>query len=93
MIHYQVVGHGPASLNNFTGTDIFDLKEAIKEKSQLPYPPDIIKLFIREPIKDKKDLDELQDLVDVSGNCDFSTLFQRFSISYHNPISVEIPGK
>ena len=52
------------------------MKTAIKEERELLYPPDIIKLFVREPKKDKKDLDELQDLVDASGNCDFSTLFQ-----------------
>ena len=93
VIYYQVVGRGPAQLNNFTGTGIFDLKSAIKDQELLQIAASQLKLFVREPTKDKKDLDELQDLVDASGNCDFSTLFQRFSISYHNPISVEIPGK
>ena len=81
-------------LYNFTGTCIYDLKEAIRDNEVLPNAASLLKLFVWEPKKDKKqDLDELQDLVDASGDCDFSTLFQRFSISYHNPISVEIPGK
>ena len=91
VIYYQVVGRGPAQLNNFTGTSIFDLKEAIKKESQLPHPPDIIRLFVRGPTKDKKtDLDELAD---ASGKCDFSTLFLHPRIGFHNPISVEFHGK
>ena len=60
-INYKVVGRGPARLNSFTGTCVFDLKRAIKEQSQLPYPPDIIKLFVGEPDKQKDDLDNLAE--------------------------------
>ena len=94
MIHYQVVGRGLAKLSSFNGTGIYDLKRAIKEQSQLPYPPDIIKLFVREPKKDKKkDLDELWKAFKTK-SFDFSRLLlNEYEIDEDNPISVEIPGK
>lgn len=79
-----------AKLSNFNGTCIYDLKESIKDKEELPGAASLLKLLVGE---DKEDLDRLQDLVDVSGNCDSSTLFERYNISYRSPIFVEFPGK
>ena len=95
-IHYQVLDdhdRSQAKLTNFPGTDLFDLKEAIKLKSELSYPSDKLKLWASKPNEERRDMDKLQDLMDVEGNFDFSTLFKYYRISYHNPISVELPGK
>ena len=92
-VHYKVVGRPPASLNSFTGTSVYHLKRAIKLEEELPTAASLLKLSVGKHNEVKKDLDDLQDLVDASGNCDFSTLFERYSISYGNPISVELPGK
>ena len=89
MIHYQIVGRGEAKLNNFTGTSIFDLKEAIREKSQLPYSPDVITLLVGKPGKEKQDLDEIEGADDF----DFTTLCSEYGIKKRNPIFVLEPGK
>lgn len=60
IVHYQVIGRGPAKLTNFTGTSVFQLKEVIKEKNQLPLPPSRINLWVRKPDEEKKYLDELR---------------------------------
>ena len=91
-INYKVVGRGPARLNSFTGTCVFDLKRAIKEQSQLPYPPDIIKLSVGKHNEAKKDLDVLEDL-DENEVFDFKTLCLELGINKRNPISVELPSK
>ena len=80
-------------LYNFTGTSVFHLKEKIKAKEGLLVAAYLLKLSVGKPGGEKEDLDDLQDLVDASGNCDFSKLFERYSICYGNPISVELPGK
>lgn len=66
VIHYQAAGRSPAELTNFTGTSVLQLKEAIKKKSQLPVPSDIIKLFVGKPGKEKKALDELRKALGIS---------------------------
>ena len=73
------------------------MKEAIKERSQLPYPPDIIKLSVGKPGGEKEDLDVLEDL-DENEDFDFKTLCLNYEITKRNPISVEpisveLPGK
>ena len=35
MIHYQVISRRPAEIRNFTGTSIFQLKEAITKNGKL----------------------------------------------------------
>ena len=87
------MGGDPARLNDFTGTCIFDLKEAIKEKSQLSYPPDTIKLSVGKPGGDKEDLDELQKVFREGKSSDLSRLVKEYEIDVDNPISVELPGK
>ena len=63
MIHYQVIGRGSARLNNFTGTCVYDLKEAIKAKEQLPSPASLLNLSIRKKSSEEiEDLEELEDL-------------------------------
>ena len=74
-------------LYNFTGTCVSDLREAIKAKEGLSTSASLLKLSVG---RHNEDLDDLQDLVDdASGNFDFPTLFERYSISYGNPISVD----
>ena len=92
-IHYKVVGRGPMTLYNFTGTYVFDLKMAIKEQSQLPYPPDIIKLSAGKHNEAKEDLDELQKVFRKGKSFDLSRLVKEYEIDVDNPISVELPGK
>ena len=95
MIHYQVVGRGLAKLSRFNGTDIFDLKSAIKDQELLPIAASQLKLFVREPTKDKKDLDNLRKAFQTERgkSFDFSRLLNVFEIDEDNPISVEISGK
>ena len=59
-------------------------------EEELPTAPSLLKLSVGKHNEAKNDLDELQDLVDASGNCDF---FDRYSFGYDNPISVELPRK
>ena len=95
VIHYQVVGRGPAKLSRFKGTDIFDLKSAIKDQELLPIAASQLKLFVRDPTKDKIDLDHLRKTFQTERgkSFDFSTLLNTFEIGEDNPISVEISGK
>ena len=95
VIYYQVVGRGLAELSSFNGTSIYNLKRAIKEESQLPYPPDVIKLFVGEPNKQKDDLDNLQKAFKTRRGkfFNFSKLLNEYKIDADNPISVEIPSK
>ena len=69
------------------------MKRAIKEESQLPYPPDIIKLVVGKPGGEKEDLDELQKVFREGKSFDLSRLVKEYEIDVDNLISVELPGK
>ena len=60
MIHYQVVGRSLAKPSNFTGTCIYELKEAIKDKEELPGAASLLRLLIGKPDEEKEDLDNLR---------------------------------
>ena len=94
VIHYQVVGRDPAKLTNFTGSDLYDLKWAIKLESQLESSLDLLKLSAGKPGEGKQDLYGLDDgLEDENGVFDFRKLCSKYKISLHNPILVELLGK
>ena len=85
-------GHGPARLNSFTGTCVFDLKLAIETQEKLPTAASLLKLSVGKHNEAKKDLDVLEDL-DENEVFDFRALCLEFGINKRNPISVEVPGK
>lgn len=62
MIYYRVGGRDPALLRNFTGTDLYELNEAIKSKSQFEFPLDNIKLSAGKPGEEKQNLYDMDEL-------------------------------
>ena len=92
MIDYQVVGRGRMKLYNFTGTCIYDLKEAIRDKEILPNAADLLKLLVGKPGKEKQDLDEIEASTGDE-DFDFTTLCSEYEIKERNPICVVLPGK
>ena len=93
MIHYQVIGRGSARLNNFTGTCVYDLKEAIEAKEQLPSPASLLILSIKKISSEEiEDLDELEASTE-DDVFDLTTLCSEYGIKRRNPISVVLPGK
>ena len=95
VIHYQVVGRDPAKLTNFTGSDLYDLKGAIKLEEGLSDVASLLKLSVGKPGGGKYNLYDLDDdeLEDEGGVFNFRTLCSKYKIGPHNPILVELPGK
>ena len=81
MIYYQVIGRGPAQLNDFTGTCVYDLKEQIKGKDEC---------WVGKSDEEKEDLDRLRK---EGKSFDFSKLLNEYEIDEENPLSVELHGK
>ena len=69
---------------------MFQLKEAIKAKSELPFPADTLKLYVKKLDEGERDLDGLDDGNEVF---DFTALCIKYKIKKSNPISVVLPRK
>ena len=77
-------------MNYFTGTYVYDLKVAIKERERLPDAASLLKLSVKKPGGVKQDLDELRFKEGKFFN--FSKLIQNYGINDDNPICVESPA-
>ena len=93
MIYYQIVGRGLEKLNDFIGACVYDLKKVVKERSQLQFPPAIIKLWVVKPGGEKEDLDKVGKAFKKGKPLNFSRLLNEYEIDEENPISVELLGR
>lgn len=98
--------YNPEKLKNCSAEDLADLRKMIVEESKCTNIPGKLQLFVKKPITGKgsqseeeepaereENLAGLWDLVDASGSFDFHTLVERYSIGYHNPVTVKLLGR
>ena len=93
VIPYQVVGRYPTKLRNFTGSDLDDLRGAIKLAEGLPDAASLLRLSAGKPGEGKQDLYDLRKNFKLDGFFDFRRFIEEYFINEDNPILVELPCK
>lgn len=91
--HIQQPGHQPNLLSDFVGSNVDDLRHAIKEREQrklLMFPASDIRLEICHPSDSTAEYLNEGLLIRLGG---IPNLLRTFQISYTNPLIVLTPGK
>src|SRR4051812_3796024 len=89
-IWYKIEGRAVNSLEGFTGKNVTNLLEKIKEKSCLTSPADMLQLFVkRQGSEEEKSLLELED---ESEEFNIENIVSEYEIRRKNPIIVRLPG-